>query len=133
MKSVFRGGDDTKGDDTNINTNVGDDDSTMTSAVSRTSTNRDLVSSVSDLSNSIFDSFRMDTAQREKSELRNILVGLRGERRRLELMDIDDDSNKKRKVDAQLTAIAEEISELTEQMNIAQEAASPQRGSSKRS
>ena len=133
MKSVFRGGDDTKGDDTNINTNVGDDDSTMTSAVSRTSTNRDLVSSVSDLSNAIFDSFRMDTAQREKSELRNILVGLRGERRRLELMDIDDDSNKKRKVDAQLTAIAEEISELTEQMNIAQEAASPQRGSSKRS
>jgi hypothetical protein len=73
----------------------------------------------------------MDTAQREKSELRNILVGLRVGRRRLELMDIDDEPSKKRKVDAQSTAIAEEISELTEQMNIAQEAASPPRGSSK--
>ena len=86
------------------------------------------------LKNSIFDSFKMDTAQREKSELRTILVNLRAERRRLELMDMDIvEPSKKQKIDAQLTAIAEEISDLTEEMNIAKDAATPPRGGSKRS
>jgi hypothetical protein len=119
VKSVFRG------DDTNSTTNIRDDDSlmndsTMPYSASRATTNRDLVSSVSDLSTAIFDSFRMDTAQREKSELRSILVNLRAERRRLELMDMDIvEPSKKQKIDDQLTAIAEEISDLTEEMNIA--------------
>ena len=123
VKSVFRG------DDTNSTTNIRDDDSlmndsTMTSSASRAITNRDLVSSVSDLSTAIFDSFRMDTAQREKSELRSILVNLRAERRRLQLMDMDIvEPSKKQKIADQLTAIAEEISDLTEEMNIAQDAA----------
>ena len=92
------------------------------------------MSIVGDLSTSIFDSFRMDTAQREKSELRTILVNLRAERRRLELMDMDVvEPSKKQKIDAQLTAIAEEISDLTEEMNIAKDAATPPRGGSKRS
>ena len=127
VKSVFQR------DDTNSTTNFGDDDSLISSA-SRATTNRDLVSSVSDLSAAIFNSFRMDTAQREKSELRGILVNLRAERRRLELMDMDIvEPSKKQKVNDQLTAIAEEISDLTEEMNIAQEAATPPRGGSKRS
>ena len=66
--------------------------------------------------------------------MRGILVNLRAERRRLELMDMDIvEPSKKQKVNDQLTAIAEEISDLTEEMNIAQEAATPPRGGSKRS
>ena len=129
VKSVLRG------DDTNSTTNYRDrDDDSIISSASRATTNRDLVSIVGDLSTSIFDSFRMDTAQREKSELRTILVNLRAERRRLELMDMDVvEPSKKQKIDAQLTAIAEEISDLTEEMKIAKDAATPPRGGSKRS
>ena len=120
---------------TNSTTNYRDrDDDSLISSASRATTNRDLVSIVGDLSTSIFDSFRMDTAQREKSELRTILVNLRAERRRLELMDMDVvEPSKKQKIDAQLTAIAEEISDLTEEMKIAKDAATPPRGGSKRS
>jgi hypothetical protein len=129
VKSVLRG------DDTNSTTNYRDrDDDSIISSASRATTNRDLVSIVGDLSTSIFDSFRMDTAQREKSELRTILVNLRAERRCLELMDMDVvEPSKKQKIDAQLTAIAEEISDLTEEMKIAKDAATPPRGGSKRS
>ena len=50
------------------------------------------------------------------------------------MMDMDVvEPSKKQKIDAQLTAIAEEISDLTEEMKIAKDAATPPRGGSKRS
>jgi hypothetical protein len=99
VKSVFRG-------DDNI-----DDDSTMT----RTTTTSDLMNSVNNLSEVIFESFRKDTAQKEKSDLRKMVSDLRAESRRLELLDVEGTS-KKQKVEAQLAAIAEEISDLSAQM-----------------
>ena len=101
VKSVFRGDDNT------------DDDSTMT----RTTTTSDLMNSVNNLSDVIFESFRKDTAQKEKSDLRKMVSDLRAESRRLELLLLDvEGTSKKQKVEAQLAAIAEEISELLAQM-----------------
>ena len=57
------------------------------------------------------------------SDLHNILAGLRVERRRLELIEVE--PNKNKKVGAQSEAIVEEISELTDQMNKAKRAATP--------
>jgi hypothetical protein len=90
VKSVFRG-------DDNI-----DDDSTMT----RTTTTSDLMNSVNNLSEVIFESFRKDTAQKEKLDLRKMVSDLRAESRRLEVLDVEGTS-KKQKVEAQLAAIAE--------------------------
>jgi hypothetical protein len=117
VKSVFRG------DDNNSSNFCPDDDSTMT----RTNNTSDLMNSVNDLSDVIFESFRKDTAQKEKSDLRKMLADLRAESRRLELLDVEGTS-KKQKVEAQLKTNAVEISELSEKMkesNIA--AATPAR------
>jgi hypothetical protein len=73
------------------------------------------MNSVNNLSEVIFESFRKDTAQKEKSDLRKMVSDLRAESRRLELLDVEGTS-KKQKVEAQLAAIAEEISELSAQM-----------------
>ena len=73
------------------------------------------MNSVNDLSDVIFELLRKDTAQKEKSDLRKMLADLRAESWRLELLDVEGTS-KKQKVEAQLTAIAAEISELSEQM-----------------
>jgi flagellar motor component MotA len=72
-----------------------DDASTMT----RTNNTSDLMNSVNDLSDVIFESFRKDTAQKKKSDFCKMLADLRAESRRSELLDVEG-ASKKQKLEA---------------------------------